>query len=160
MKKIIGWGVFAGFLLVIGAGVLSSKIQPLGGENRPGQSSAEMSVGGTDEAGFDHVTISSNRISFDAQSRLNVLDERQSMLANGNVEQKRLVKREGKYPNRLLVETLQRDRNLKKFIPSGRTEMVADHVLVRLREGISYDQLEELAVLCVDTTASTPSTLR
>lgn len=78
-----------------------------------------------------------------AQSEL--LEERQTPLGNGDVENRRLVKRADKYPYRIVVETLHKDLGRKKFVPSGRLEMVADHVLVNLREGVTRDALEQLA---------------
>ncbi len=73
-----------------------------------------------------------------------VLAERQTMLSNGDVESRRLVQRTGKYPNRIVTETLRQDPDQRKLVPVGRMEMVADHVLVHLREGSSADELKEL----------------
>ncbi len=75
-----------------------------------------------------------------------VLEERQSLMPDGNVKLHRLVKKPGKYPYRIVTETLVKDPAQGKFVPAGRTEMVADHVLVSLREGGSMDELKELAV--------------
>ena len=70
--------------------------------------------------------------------------ERQLMQADGSIRHETLVEGGGQYPHRLVVETLQKDTQLRKFVPAGRTEMVADHVIVSLREGVAVEALEKL----------------
>ncbi len=77
-----------------------------------------------------------------------VVDERQTAQADGTVLQERLVSIGGEQPSRLVVETLRKDDAKRRFEPSGRTEMVADHLLVSLREGETVDGLQKLAERC------------
>jgi hypothetical protein len=147
-KQIIGWVVFAGFLMVIGVGILKSVQEPPG---EGGQELKEKSIPATKDevisfsAGKTNAapaTVSAPSPFVDIQTV--VLDERQVMMANGDVERKQLVKRDGKYPNRVVIETLHRDRQQKKFVPNSRTEMAAGHLLVNLRDGLEIKDLEEL----------------
>jgi hypothetical protein len=73
-----------------------------------------------------------------------VLDERQRVQEDGSIRKDTLVRTTAKYPARLIRETLRKDRDLKSFIPSGRTEMVADQVLVSLRPDTPDNALDEL----------------
>ena len=86
-----------------------------------------------------------NRTAPPEAQRQRIVDERQVALSDDQVRHERLERVPGKYPNRLVVETLRKDRDLKRFVPVARTEMVADHVLVHLREGASADELDALA---------------
>jgi hypothetical protein len=75
-----------------------------------------------------------------------VMAERQSALnRNGDIEHRRLIRRAGKYPYRILSETLRRDASQSRYTVAGRMEMVADHLLVHLHEGRQIEELQELA---------------
>ncbi len=151
-KQIVGWAVFAGLLLIIGIGIFRSvqgntdvKEPESQKETIVPELQGEVISYSTNTTGHA-VSVASNDGSLvETEADLVVLEERQHMQANGNVERRRLLKREGKYPNRLLIETLQRDRKQNKFIRAGRTEMVADHIIVSLRSGGSFTELEKLA---------------
>ncbi len=150
-KQIIGWAVFAGLLLVIGIGIYKSvreKSDAVGPESTRESVQPELRGGVISSVSEKLIPVSSVESSdlewFDAAAGFTVLDERQNITANGDVERKRLVKREGKYPNRILIETLRRDRQQNKFVPAGRIEMAADHILVNLREGQDVDALTDL----------------
>jgi subtilisin family serine protease len=90
-------------------------------------------------------SVTTNGGSLEVSTGAVVLEERQAMQANGTVERRRLVRRAGKHPNRLTIETLQRDHQLNRFVSGGTTEMVADHILVHLQDHVSVDALNELA---------------
>lgn len=74
-----------------------------------------------------------------------VLEERQIPLDDGSTRRERLQTVEGKYPARLVRETFRRDESRGRFVSAGCTEMVADQVMVRLREGVPVEALTELA---------------
>ncbi|VGO14954.1 Thermophilic serine proteinase [Pontiella desulfatans] len=148
--------MFAGCLLAIGIAMFGAGQKPrgkVGPEPRPvpeqkGTSPVAAEFGAFSDDDLKVVQdapVSTNSVSFDATEGCEVLDERQTMLGNGDVEHRRLVKRSGKHPHRIVVETLHRDRQLRRFVPTGRTEMVADQVLVSLRAGADEHALRELA---------------
>ncbi|MEA2069341.1 MAG: S8 family serine peptidase, partial [Verrucomicrobiota bacterium] len=150
--KILGWSVFAGILLVIGFAMYSSITkeavveEPTVDMPRGATSvAAEFGALGDDALKASTQPVATNSVSLDTAMGLEVLDERQTMQANGDIEHRRLVKRSGKYPRRIVLETLRRDRQAGKFVSVGRTEMAADHILVNLKAGTSLETLEELA---------------
>jgi subtilisin family serine protease len=151
-EKILGWGVFAGVLLVAGLAMFGSKT-PRGTSATPERSVdvskqpapvvAELAASPDEGA----VAAPDENASVQTASLAvadGMHDERQTMLGNGDVESRRLIQVAGKYPNRIVVETLRRDRQLRKFVPVGRIEMVADHVLVNLRQGADLSAFQEL----------------
>ncbi len=153
-EKILGWGVFAAILLVVGCamfGLMPAKETPADQQQVAVQEASSSIATEFGMFGDDDFSASleekpaTNSVSLDAAEGYEVVDERQSLQLNGNVERRRLVKREGKYPNRIVVETLHRDPVQRKFVPAGRSEMVADHLLVNLRNGADAARLEELA---------------
>ena len=145
-NRITGWSVAAALLLAAGFAVFrfgtAVSARTL---DAAGRSPAVARDSGSSSGDFPEPSIAYASGSSAPAEGYEVLNERQTMLANGDVEHRRLVKRADKYPCRIVVETLHKDLDLKKFVPSGRLEMVADHVLVHLRDGVAQDALEQLA---------------
>ncbi|WP_372807996.1 S8 family serine peptidase [Pontiella sp.] len=150
-KKILGWGVFAGGLLVVGLAMFGSKT-PRGANAAPERSvdvarkPAPANAAAVAVAAEPAVVAPGTDASVAsvASAADGLRAERQTMLGNGDVESRRMIAVAGKYPNRVVVETLRRDRRQRKFVPVGRTEMVADHVLVNLRPGADRAAFEQL----------------
>jgi hypothetical protein len=104
-------------------------------DNRPDFNSEMAAFSGT----------TTNTVGSGSNVQLTLLDERQIMQENGSIRREILVEKSGKYPMRVIQETLHKDRQLRKYISAGRIEMVADHILVNLHEGISSETIEDLA---------------
>ncbi len=145
-KKIIGWSTFGTVMLLAGMAAY------LAGHRTPAAPSASTpQADGQAKAGMAPAALAAEinpapAVFARADAGGNtVVEERQTMLGNGDVEHRRLVKRTGKYPDRIVIETLRRDRATGTFVPAGSTEMVADHVLVALRDGVSLDDLKTIA---------------
>jgi len=146
-KKIIGWTSFgtvmllAGMAVFLGAHKTNHTVPDTATVETPGSATPAALVS-KDGSSDSVVATAGSNVTVDG---VTVLAERQTMLENGDVEQRRLVKRSGKYPHRIVIDTLRRDREKGAYIPAGSTEMVADHVLVNLHEGVSLDALKEIA---------------
>lgn len=147
-KRIIGLGLVGGLgvaFFLMGSTLLRQNSNDSTAQSkrlaRGGMASGPVSSGKTEVNGL---TIMTNQAPPDLHMQPAVLDERQIMQADGSVRRETLVRKEGKYPHRFIVETLRKDHQLRKFIPADRTEMVADQVLVSLREGSSSDVFKEL----------------
>lgn len=69
-----------------------------------------------------------------------------TMFAPGVVLHRELEHVGGKFPYHLVTETQELDRARNEFRPVSRSIMVADHVLVSLKEGASVDELEKMNV--------------
>ena len=139
-NRITGWLVVA--LAVLAIGIVSIRFVPsrqVDATQRLNEVKASSPVATRDPVSSPVTFAPGNA----APSEL--LEERQIPLANGDVEVRRLVKRADKYPYRIVVENLHKDLDLKRFVPTGSLEMVADHVLVNLRDGVTRDALEQLA---------------
>ena len=144
-NKTLKWTAVGVLLLGIGATLFSAKPadDPLP-ERVPVPSTISESVIQQPTAAFaekaESVKVSNvlNVMSLDQR-------ERETMLSNGQVERRRLVTHSENYPNRLVVETYARNAALQQYVPVSRTEMVADQVLVHLRESASEEDLAELA---------------
>ncbi|MBN2162630.1 MAG: S8 family serine peptidase [Pontiellaceae bacterium] len=146
-KKIIAWTIPCVMVLVTGIAVYRAASS--GRTSDGNERAVQTSPGQTDAGPFlqdqDAATVASsyNRTS----DGLTVIDERQTLLDNGDVEHRRLVKADGKYAHRIIVETLRKDRTAGRYEPVGRVEMVADQVLVKLHDGADIDELTALAGL-------------
>lgn len=74
------------------------------------------------------------------------LEERKSPLSkNGTRQRERLINSGGKYPFIRVVDTLSTDPTSGKEIISFQTAMVADHVIVRIKNGYSHASIESYA---------------
>ncbi len=145
-KKIIGWTVLGTALLVSFIAINSTGPQQTSDETAASDQPAANPVTGLNPAQSHAAVvtgISSNNTS--AVDGHQVLAERQTLLVSGDVEHRRLVRQSGKYPHHLVVETLRKNTVQGRFVPVGRKEMVADHVLINLQPGASIDELKELA---------------
>ncbi len=147
-KRIIGLGLaggLAGALFLMGS--MLSKQESRNSVVRFERPAKAWEIPGSDSSGGmagDGSAVATNQVVPDSHVQPVVLDERQIMQSDGTVLRETIVRKEGKYPHRLVQETLRKDRKLKKFVPVGRVEMVADQVLVSLQEGSSAGALEEL----------------
>ena len=113
-KRITRWLIASAAVLAIG--IASFRFAP-GRQDDATQRMIETKVA-TAVATRDPVPQPVNSVS-GAATNFEFLEERQTLLENGDVEARRLVKRADKYPYRIVVETLRKDLDLKKFIPSG-----------------------------------------
>jgi alpha-tubulin suppressor-like RCC1 family protein/subtilisin family serine protease len=81
----------------------------------------------------------------DPYAKATVLNKRESPARpDGTFRREKVVQANFKYPYILVDETLARDALGKEQV-LHRTEMVADHVVVKLRKGMTKDHLESLA---------------
>lgn len=71
-----------------------------------------------------------------------ILEQRITSMAPDRKKRTLLIRAEGKYPFRRVEETLVKNENADTYTISSRTEMVADHVLVKLQEGKNEDDLQ------------------
>jgi hypothetical protein len=151
-KKSIGWSVFVAVLLVAGFVVfrsLSHEVVPAGEDSAlPGEAAASTAAS---DAMFSAASLVETLNEPVSAEGFVVLDERETLQANGDVEYRRLVRKGGKHPQRLVIETVRKDHQQGRFVSVGRIEMVADHLLVSLNDGVSMESLEELARRCNGT---------
>lgn len=77
------------------------------------------------------------------QSHRVILDERQTLMADGTVKHELLEEVDAKYGYRRIEAVVGKDASLQKYVPLVRTEMVADHVLVHLNEDVVPSALDE-----------------
>lgn len=145
--KIIGWTTLGAVLIVSIAAInRSGSTQDASEQSSPPEIYPGDRVAAVDESTPHSVTT--NGVAARGGTTVDgydVLAERQTVLANGDIEHRRLVRRSGKSPYRILVETLRKDPSQSKFAAVGRMEMVADHVLVNLQDSSLRDELEQLA---------------
>ena len=73
-----------------------------------------------------------------------IVDQRISTVSQDRKKRELLVKAGGKYPFRRIEETLVKSEGTDVYTIASRTEMVADHVLVKLQTGKSEDDLRSL----------------
>jgi len=73
-----------------------------------------------------------------------ILDQRITDVSKDRKKRELLVRGEGKYPFRRVEETLQRNESEETYTIASRTEMVADHVLVKLQPGKSKEDLQAM----------------
>ena len=133
--KIIGWTTLGAVLIVSLVAIYLSgprttdEKQSVDSISKPGTPNA---VTDRPDPQFTASGVASNRnVSL---AGYNVIAERQSVVNGaGDVEHRRLIRRPGKYPYRILVETLRKDASQASFVRVGSMEMVADHVLVGLK---------------------------
>lgn len=70
-----------------------------------------------------------------------ILDQRIVSTAPGRKMRTLLIRTEGKYPFRRVEETLVKNANAETYTLSSRSEMAAGHVLVKLQEGKTEEDL-------------------
>jgi len=121
------------------------------GESVPaeGEKEAESTARVTAAQAGEGLPAESMPIIIDSSSRISpieafrILDQRIKEVSKGQKKREMLVKSEGKHPIRRVEETLvQKDAGA--WVISARTEMVADHVLVKLQEGRTEEDLKDL----------------
>ena len=145
--------MFVGIVLVVGFALFKSlPNQPEAEEGNPDDApkgsspvAAEFGTLGEDGVKASSELVGTNSVSFDSSAGYEVIDERQTMNADGSIERRRLVKRAGAHPNRIVVETLRRDFSTKRFVVAGMVEMAADHVIVSLHKETDRQALGEVA---------------
>jgi parallel beta-helix repeat protein len=76
-----------------------------------------------------------------------ILEQRITDLSPERKKRELLIRAAGKYPFRRLVETLAKNEDGTSWSISARTEMVADHVLVKLQAGKTGSDLQAMAAL-------------
>lgn len=148
-KRIVGWLVAGSFVLLLLVGTVwnnpasddgTDKLVTSEGQHGKGigevRRAVELSGSIEDSKVVDRILA--------AQSPRITLDERQTELVDGTVKRELLLQVEGKYAYRYVEEIIGKDVASRKFAPLVRTEMVADQILVHLRDGISLDTLENI----------------
>jgi parallel beta-helix repeat protein len=145
-KKIIGWTTLGAALLVTGVVLFRTQPEQVSEEQTASTRPEHPLLNAVHPAGAQCERIvgtTSNAMT--SAEGFQVLEERQRMLGNGNIELRRLVMQSGKYPQRIRIETLRKDPDQGAFVRAGLVEMVADQVLVNLRSGQSVDTLKDIA---------------
>ncbi|MDD3275506.1 MAG: S8 family serine peptidase [Kiritimatiellales bacterium] len=73
-----------------------------------------------------------------------ILDQRVTDVSKDRKKRELLVNAGGKYPFHRIEETLVKNEGSDTYTIASRTEMVADHVLVKLQDGQSEDDLQSM----------------
>jgi subtilisin family serine protease len=73
-----------------------------------------------------------------------IVEQRVTVVSEDQKKRELLVKAEGKYPYRRVEETLMKNGADDTYMIAARTEMVASHVLVKLQEGKTEDDLRAM----------------